>query len=179
MQFCAFEIPTEWKTTNREEKSCHWFVYIISECVSALVRSSFHVSPVLAHRLQQANRLFLPATWLLFSIYVAYHFLFLFLLFSATCLKRFSVTQQAKVGAIVGGVIGGLSLLIIIMVLVYYFIIKPSQQKDTGPYHHQGAAPYKDGRCLRCSSWVFVTSYFFFTSVAICSSLNFKVCCYR
>jgi len=27
MQFCAFEIPTEWKTSSREEKSRHWFVY--------------------------------------------------------------------------------------------------------------------------------------------------------
>jgi len=118
----------------------------ISECVSALVRSNFYGSPMLAHRLQQANRWFFPIV----SIYIRNYFLFMFLLFSDTRLKRFSVTQQANVGAIVGGVIGGLSLLIIVMVLVYYFIIKPSQEKDTGPYHYQGAAPYKDGRCVRC-----------------------------
>jgi len=78
--------------------------------------------------------------------------LFIFLLFSSTCLKRFAVAQQAKVGAIVGGVIGGLSTLIISVVLVYKFIIKPSQEKDVGPYYYQDAAPYKDGRCVRCCS---------------------------
>jgi len=155
-------------------------VYSISECLSELVRSRLQVLPTLVHRLYQVNSWFLPVTWLLFSIYIAYYFLFIFLLFSATCLKRFAVTQQAKVGAIVGGVIGGLSTLIVSVALVRNFIIKPSQEKDAGPYHYQDAAPYKDGRCVFCCScWVFVTSYFFFTSVAICLSVYFNVCCCR
>nr|CAB3265324.1 nectin-1 [Phallusia mammillata] len=50
------------------------------------------------------------------------------------------MTQQSNVGAIVGGVIGGLALLAIIVLLVYVFLLKPSREKDTGPYQYSGTS---------------------------------------
>lgn len=49
--------------------------------------------------------------------------------------------EEANVGAIVGGIIGGLLLLFLIITLVYFFLLKPSRDRDPGPYKPAARGP--------------------------------------
>lgn len=57
-----------------------------------------------------------------------------------------SVVNQSNTGMIVGAVIGSILLVAIIIALVYWFVIRPSKDKDEGPYNPQKVSQHKGER---------------------------------